>query len=207
MTTTTCHLSARSPDALVNEPRLIQLSQHGDREAFAGLFDIYFDRIFRYIYFRVKDEELAQDITSLVFLKALENLHSFQNGPSPFAGWLYRIAHNAVIDHYRVTRKMIPLEEVDALKLGYSDELDEKLEWKVRSQELSRALMELPHTQQEVLILKFVLGFTTLEIARMLHKRVGAIRAVQMRGLKRMATILPSQDDPHLYGDPVRSQE
>lgn len=193
----------RSPGTALNEQTLILHSKNGDQEAFACLFDAYLERIYRYVYFRVQDEELAQDISSLVFLRAWENMHKFQNGPSPFAGWLYRIAHNAVIDHYRVTRKMISLEEVDASKIAYSDEVDETMERKVRSRELSQALMELSHTQQQVLTLKFILGFTTLEIAHMLHKRVGAIRTAQMRGLKRMATILPSQKISYPGGDPI----
>jgi len=195
----------RSPGTAISERQLILYSQQGDREAFACLFDAYLERIHRYVYFRVLDAELAEDITSLVFLKVWENLHSFQNGPSPFAGWLYRIAHNAIVDHYRATRKVISLEEVDTRELGYSDEVDEKLELKIRSQELSQALMELTHTQQEVLILRFVFGFTTLEIARKLHKQVGAIRAVQMRGLKRMAAILPSREISYPPGDPHQS--
>ena len=98
---------------------------------------------------------------------------------------------------------MISLEEVKPTELSYRDEVDEKLELKVRSQELSEALMELTSTQQEVLILRFVFGCSTLEIARKLHKQEGAIRAVQMRGLKRLAHILPSQENPYPDGDPV----
>jgi RNA polymerase sigma-70 factor (ECF subfamily) len=190
----------RSPGTVVNERKLILQSQQGDGESFACLFDAYLERIHRYVYFRVQDAELAEDITSLVFLKAWEKLGSFQNGPSPFAGWLYRIARNAVVDHYRTAKKVISLEDVDLLKLGYSDEVDEKLEMKVRSQELSEALNELTRTQQEVLILRFVLGFTTPEIASRLQKPVGAIRAVQMRGLKRLATILPTWETSYPDG-------
>ena len=189
--------SNASLDTAVSEQKLIHFSQQGDREAFTRLFDTYLDRIHRYIYFRVMDSELAEDITSLVFLKVWENLDSFQNGPSSFAGWIYRIAHNTIIDHYRTRRIVISLEDVGPADHVYSsDEVDEKLEMKIRSQELSEALMELTSTQKEVLILRFVLGFSTLEIAHRLHKREGAIRSMQMRGLKRLAQILPSQEDP-----------
>lgn len=191
-------LATNAPDldTAISEQKLIHFSQQGDREAFAYLFETYLGRIHRYIYFRVMDSDLAEDITSLVFLKVWENLDRFQNGPSSFTGWLYRIAHNAIIDHYRASRIMISLEDLELANHGHSDEVDEKLEMKIRSQELSEALMELTNTQQEVLILRFVFGFSTLEIAHRLHKQKGAIRSLQMRGLKRLAYILPSREDP-----------
>jgi len=190
-----------SLDTAVSELNLIRFSQQGDREAFACLYDTYRDRIHRYVYFRVIDLEVAEDITSLVFLRAWENLHSFQSGQSPFAGWLYRIAHNAIIDHYRTRKTLISLEKVNPLKLSYADEAEEKLDRKIRSQVLAEALKDLTDVQQEVLTLRFIFGWTILEIARKLDKRQGAIRALQMRGLKRLAIIIPSQEKLHLIGD------
>ena len=181
-------------DAAVSERKLISFSQQGDRDAFACLYHSYLDRIHRYVYCRVFDRELAEDITSLVFLKVWEHLDTFQSGTSPFAGWLYRIAHNAVIDHYRTRKAVVSLEEVAPQKLSYGDEVEDKLDLKIHSQELAEALKELTGIQREVLILRFIFGLTTLEIARRLDKRPGAIRAVQMRGLKRLAMILPRRD-------------
>lgn len=183
-----------SLDAAVSERKLISFSQQGDRDAFACLYHSYLDRIHRYVYCRVFDRELAEDITSLVFLKVWEHLDTFQSGTSPFAGWLYRIAHNAVIDHYRTRKAVVSLEEVAPQKLSYGDEVEDKLDLKIHSQELAEALKELTGIQREVLILRFIFGLTTLEIARRLDKRPGAIRAVQMRGLKRLAMILPRRD-------------
>lgn len=203
MTATSYFSSHRSQHTALSERKLIRLSQQGDQEAFTRLFDTYLDRIYRYTYFRVMDSTLAEDITSLVFLKAWENLDSLQNGTPSAAGWLYRVAHNAIIDHYRARRIILSLEEVKPTELVYTDEVDEKLELKVRSQELSEALLELTSTQQEVLILRFVFGYSTLEVARRLHKQEGAIRAVQMRGLKRLARILPSRENPYPDGDVV----
>lgn len=171
----------------ISELKLIWFSQRGDRDAFSCLYDTYLDRIHRYIYFRVDDPELAEDITSLVFLKAWENLDTFQAERSPFAAWLYRIAHNAVIDHFRTRKIIVPLEEVQPVQLSQSYEVDEKLDLKILSQELLEALKELTETQREVLILRFICGYTTLEIARSLNKHEGAVRALQMRGLKKLA--------------------
>ena len=189
--------SSGSLGTATSELKLIRFSQQGDRNAFACLYDTYLDRIHRYVYFRVTDAEVAEDITSLVFLKVWENLDTFQNGRSPFAAWLYRIAHNAVVDHYRTSKRVISLEEVNPLELNYADEVDKALDLKIRSQELREALKELTCTQQEVLILRFIFGWTTLEIARRLHKHEGAVRALQMRGLKRLA------QDPAIQRDRV----
>ena len=192
-----------SLSASVSERKLIHYSQQGDRDAFACLYNTYLDRIHRYVYFRVFDRELAEDITALVFLRVWEHLDSFQCGKTPFAGWLYHIARNAVIDHYRTRKAVFSLEEVAPQKLSYSDEVEYKLDLKIHSQELREALKELTDTQQEVLILRFIFGWTTLEIARRLDKRQGAIRAVQMRGLRRLANILPSKENLHPGSDSV----
>lgn len=104
----------------LSEVTLICYSQRGDRDAFASLYDTHRDGIHRYIFFRVADPELAEDLTSEVFLRAWGNLKTFRIGRSPFAGWLYRIAHNAVIDHYRTRKTVVPLEEVAPLQLSYA---------------------------------------------------------------------------------------
>ena len=170
-----------------SELNLVRFSQNGDRDAFASLYETHLDRIHRYIYYRVFDRELAEDITSVVFLKVWEHLGSFQGGQIPFVKWVYRIAHNTVIDYYRTRKNVVPLEDVDALKLSHSDNVDERLDLNTCSQELAEALKELTSTQREVLILRFIWGLTTSEIACRLDKRPGAIRAAQMRGLKSLA--------------------
>jgi RNA polymerase sigma-70 factor (ECF subfamily) len=174
-------------DTIPSESTLIQYSQNGDRDAFASLYETHLDQIYRYIYFRVSDHKLAEDITSLVFLKVWEHLGTFKAGHIPFVGWLYRIAHNTVIDYYRTRKTVVPLDDVAVLKLSHSDNVDEKLDLNTCSQELAEALQALTSTQREVLILRFIWGMTTLEIADRLKKGRGAIRALQMRGLKRLA--------------------
>jgi len=176
-----------SPDTGINEATLIWFSQRGDPDAFASLYDTYRHGIHRYILIRVADPELAEDLTSLVFLKAWENMDTFRVGRSLFAAWIYRIAHNAVIDHYRTTKTVVSLEDAAPLQLSYADEIDRKLDLQILAQELIQGLRVLTGTQQEVLILRFVLGYTTPEIAQSLDKQKGAVRALQMRGLKRLA--------------------
>jgi RNA polymerase sigma-70 factor, ECF subfamily len=179
--------SRGSSGTTIDERELIRSSQGGDRDAFACLYETHIDRIHRYIYFRVYDRELSEDLTSLVFLKVWENLGTFKSGQIPFLGWLYRIAHNTVIDYYRTRKTLLPLEDVDVLKLSYSDGVDEKIDLNIFSQALAEALKVLTSTQREVLILRFISGLTFTEIARRLDKKQGAVRALQMRGLRRLA--------------------
>jgi RNA polymerase sigma-70 factor (ECF subfamily) len=182
------NVSSNRPSSTVHSERtLIRFSQGGDRDAFASLYKAHLEQIHRYIYFRVSDRDVAEDITSLVFLKVWQSLGTFNGGQIPFAKWLYRIAHNAVIDYYRTRRVVASLEDVHPLELSYSDRVDEKIDIHILSHKLVEALKTLTHTQQEVLILRFIEGFTTSEIARRLHKQEGAIRALQMRGLRRLA--------------------
>lgn len=188
------HVSSDRPlKPNISELKLIHFSQHGDRDAFACLYDTYIERIHHYIYYRVYDREVAEDLTSLVFLRVWENLGTFKSGQAPFMGWLYRIAHNAVIDYYRTRKPFITLEDVDPQSLSHSDRVDESIDLTNLSQKLVTAMDGLTGTQREVLILRFIWGLTTTEIARRLHKGQGAIRALQMRGLRKLA------EDPAIH--------
>jgi RNA polymerase sigma-70 factor, ECF subfamily len=179
--------SSRALEPVIDELTLVRLSQQGDQEMFARLYDAYMERIYRYVYFRVADSELAEDITSQVFLKVWEKLDTYQAGQSPFMAWLYRIAHNAVIDYYRTKKAAISLEDASPVELSHTDDVDEKLDLQFQSRELRDALRELTEEQQQVLILKFVDGLSTTEIAQQLGKQQGAVRALQMRGLQGLA--------------------
>jgi RNA polymerase sigma-70 factor (ECF subfamily) len=174
-------------DPVGDELKLVRRSQRGDSDAFAQLYDAYFDRIYRYVYFRVLADEVAEDISSQVFLKAWEKVGSYQPGQSPFIAWLYRIAHNAVIDHYRTSKIAIALDEARPVEISQEDGTDEKLDLQFASQQLREALKELTEEQQQVLILKFINGLSTPEIARQLGKQQGAVRALQMRALQGLA--------------------
>jgi len=185
--------SSRTLEPVMDELKLVRLSQLGNQEMFARLYDAYMERIYRYIYFRVTDDKLAEDITSQVFLKAWGKLDTYRTGQSPFVAWLYRIAHNAIIDHYRTRKVAISLEETNAVELSHVDDVDEKLDLQIQLRELREALQGLTEKQQQVLILKFIDGLSTTEIAQQLGKQQGAVRALQMRGLHRLAKCLALQ--------------
>lgn len=184
----TCNFpSNKQLDPAIDEVTLIHLSQTGDREMFAQLYEAYIERIYRYVYHRVDDDMLAEDITSQIFLKVWEKLSTYRTGQAPFLAWIYRIAHNTVIDYYRTKKAVIFMDDAKSIEPSYVDEVDEKLDLQFQSQQLQEALQELTIQQQKVLILKFTAGLNTSEIARKLGKQEGAVRALQMRGLQGLA--------------------
>lgn len=181
--------TGRFPKPITDELELIGLSQQGDTEAFACLYERYVDRIYHYILFRVGDGHLAEDITSHVFIKMWEKLPNYQVGQSPMGAWLYRIAHNAVIDHYRTRKALVPLEHVKVAQVGQEDEIVERLDLQIRLGQLRNALQNLTEGQRAVLTLRFLGGLSVQEIAGQLGKRPGAVRSMQMRGLRELAKV------------------
>ncbi|HEY5903305.1 MAG TPA: sigma-70 family RNA polymerase sigma factor [Anaerolineales bacterium] len=168
---------------------LLERAKAGDSEAFAQLYDDCIERIYRYIFFRVTDEQTAEDLTSQVFFKAWENLDRCKSTGAPFIAWLYTIARNAVIDYYRTRKNTVALDAAATLA---SDELapDKRMELQFETESLREALQELTPDQQRVVVLKFISGMSTDEIAQHLGKRPGAVRALQMRALQALAGIL-----------------
>lgn len=177
----------RSRMPLADEPQLVRQAKAGDSDAFGKLYDAYLERIYRFIYFRVEDQQTAEDISSQVFLKAWENLGRFQIGGTPFLAWLYTIAHNAVIDHYRTRKVTAALDDVRLSDPGHAEWVENGIDFSVEMQSIKNALSTLTDDQRQVLLLKFLDEMSNEEIARHLGKREGAIRALQMRGLKALA--------------------
>ena len=166
-----------------DEADLVRRAKSGDASAFGQLYDGHFDRIYRYVFFRVTDIETAEDLTSGVFLKAWENLQRYRPG-GPFVAWLYTIARNTVIDHYRTRKPGVALEDV---VLPHEAGLDDGLDRQSDVAVLREGLRNLTDEQREVLTLRFIEELDTEEIARRMHKSEGAIRALQMRALQALA--------------------
>jgi len=172
---------------LPNERQLVLQAQDGNSEAFGKLYDAYMERIYRFVYFRVEDQQTAEDITSQVFLKAWSNLDRFSFSRTPYLAWLYTIAHNAVIDHYRTRKVTAALEDVQLSQQDHAEAVENGIDLHVEMKSIKEALQTLTDDQQKVLTLKFMEGMSNHEIARQLGKREGAIRALQMRGLQALA--------------------
>lgn len=172
---------------LPNERQLVLQAQDGNSEAFGELYDAYMERIYRFVYFRVEDQQTAEDITSQVFLKAWNNLDRFSFNRTPYLAWLYTIAHNAVIDHYRTRKVTTALDDVQLSQQDHAEAVENDIDLTAEMKLVKEALQMLTDDQQKVLTLKFIEGLSNHEIASHLGKREGAIRALQMRGLQALA--------------------
>lgn len=175
---------------LLNEAELVARACRGDREAFAALYDAYVDRIYRYVYFRVGGAAEAEDLTSAVFLKAWEAVGGYQPRGLPFAAWLFRIAHNAVVDHYRTRRETASLDAPGTVVEDPTPGVAAAVEQSLTGETLRAALGGLTEDQRQVIVMKLIEGYSTEEIAAALGKKPGAIRALQMRGLQALANLL-----------------
>src|SRR4026207_1532565 len=169
---------------LTNERQLVLQAQDGNSEAFGQLYDAYMERIYRFVYFRVEDQQTAEDITSQVFLKAWSNLDRFSFNRTPYLAWLYTIAHNAVIDHYRTRKVTTALDDVQLSQPDAAEAVENQIDLTVEMKTIKTAMQSLTDDQQQVLHLRFIEGMSNTEIAQQLGKREGAIRALQMRGLQ-----------------------
>ncbi len=172
------------------ESELIQSAQQGDRRAFGELYDRYVTRIYRFILIKISHKQDAEDLTSKVFTKAWESMGRFEARGFPFSSWLYRIASNAIIDHYRTSKQHEDLLQVSEEAVATSHELDETLD---RHQDLVRvrtALAKLHDEYRAVLVMRFIDDSSTKEIAHALGKSEGAVRVLQHRALKELKRCL-----------------
>lgn len=159
---------------------LVKIAAGGDFEAFGELYSIFIERIYRYVFYQVKDKTTAEDITEEVFVKAWKAIDSCKGKEQTFSSWLYRIAHNHVIDNLRRIRKH-PSIEMETVDKVVSPELEAEEE--LERQELLRVIACLPQNQRQVIILKFIEGLDNYEIGQVMGKSQGAIRILQMRAL------------------------
>ena len=149
-------------------------------------------QIFRFIYWQVSNKEQAEDLNQEVFLKAWKNIEKYQERNCPFSSWLYRIARNTVIDFYRTQKKVYPIED----EIFFSEGNDLKgnpkkiAETKIEVERVKKVLNSLPSNQREIIVLKFIEGFSNKEIAKILKKSEGAIRILQYRAIKNLKKIL-----------------
>jgi RNA polymerase sigma-70 factor, ECF subfamily len=163
--------------------KLVERAQKGDRAALEELYLIHFDRIYSYLHVSVGNKHDAEDLTTQTFLKMLESIGRFRWQSAPFSAWLFRIAHNLAMDHFRSRRRWQPEAEVP--EPVDSEEPSAELEaMQSIGRESMRELIELlSPEQQQVLTLKFVFNFPNSDVAKILDKTEGAIKSLQHRAL------------------------
>lgn len=171
--------------------QIILAAQKGDTEAVGALYSASFDKIFRFIYYRVGHVETAEDLTEEVFVKAFKGLHKVTKTAS-FQSWLYQIARNTVIDYYRAKKETVDLEEVENT-LEYDSRVIDTLSLESDQKLVVQLLDQLLTEQRIVIKLKFFEGLSNREIAELLHKSEGAIRVIQYRALTKLKDLLTNR--------------
>jgi RNA polymerase sigma-70 factor (ECF subfamily) len=166
----------------------------GESAAFGLLYDRHVAAIYRYVYYRVRDDAEAEDLTSDVFMRALKAIPRYEPRQA-FLAWLYRIARNAVIDRSRKGNRQVTFE--DALQHPGVDKVvepDVELLTHSDNSMLRLALAKLTPLQQEVVVLRFLEGYSTQEIARLIGKNEGTVRGIQFRAMGALRQLIPSRE-------------
>jgi RNA polymerase sigma-70 factor (ECF subfamily) len=177
--------AGEDPDALLAE------SAKTDASAYGELYERYYLRVYRYVYHRVGHTSDAEDITALVFMKALEALPSYRSRHNGFAPWLFRIARNCVVDYYRRRRKQNPLDVV-AHHAADADPIGQVLGREQRI-ELHNLMYELSSDQRDVVLMRYAADLSFPEIAATLGKKEPAVRMLLHRGLRKLKAVMDDE--------------
>lgn len=182
------------PVTEADEEQLLAKAMQFDDAALGELYDRYEARIYGYIYRRTGDQILAEDLTAQVFLKMLESIRDQKAWRSSFSGWLYRIAHNLVVDTYRRKGRhgAVDLEDVPQTA-AESQNPEETVEQTLDAERLRSAIRRLTDEQAEVVSLRFLEGYSIAEVAGMMNRTEGAIKALQYRAVATLRTLLYDQ--------------
>jgi RNA polymerase sigma-70 factor, ECF subfamily len=175
--------SSAGRDQDVDVRALVERAQGGDRSALEELYLLHFDRIYSYLHMSVGNRHDAEDLTTQTFLKMLEAIGRFRWQSAPFSAWLFRIAHNLAIDHFRARRRVQTEDEVPEPS-GLEESSAEEQAFDSMGRAGMLALIErLSAEQRQVLTLKFLFGFVNAEVAGILGKTEGAVKSLQHRAL------------------------
>jgi RNA polymerase sigma-70 factor (ECF subfamily) len=172
-----------------DEVLIVQRAISRDADAFGRLYDMYVDRVYRHLYYRVGNVADAEDLTQQVFLKAWQAIDRYKRTASPFLAWLMTISHNLVVDFYR-TRKDRTYLKAEVMANDVASSPERVAEARFEQQRLRRAILQLRGDEQQVIMLHFVEGFRHAEIAAVLGKSEGAIRVILHRALVKLRHVL-----------------
>jgi RNA polymerase sigma-70 factor (ECF subfamily) len=183
-------------DAAAEVWALVERAQAGEAEAFGLIYDRYVDTVFRFIYFRVGNRQLAEDLTSDTFLRALKRIGSFTWQGRDLGAWLVTIARNLVADHFKSGRYRLEITTGDVLDADKEDRGPEGMPESavvdhITNVTLLTAVKQLNPEQQECIVLRFLQGFSVAQTAKAMGRNEGAIKALQYRAVRALARLLP----------------
>ena len=188
-------LAASSEESEADRTRLIalvELARKGDSDAFGLLYDHYQGPVYRFLFYRTRSATLAEDLTSETFFRALRSMTNFRWQGKDFGAWLMTIARNLATDHFKAGRTRLEMTTED---MGVHDDATEGPESAVlaglTNEILLRALKELPDEQRDCLIMRFLQGMSIAETAAVLGRSDGAVKQLQLRGVRNLAKLMP----------------
>jgi RNA polymerase sigma-70 factor (ECF subfamily) len=173
---------------------LVELARSGDKEAFGQLYDHYHVSVYRFLYYRVGSVALAEDLTSETFFRALRSMSSFRWQGKDFGAWLMTIARNLTADHFKAGRTRLEQTTEDMQTLDSAAEGPElEVLTTLTNEALLAALRDLPTEQRECLVMRFLQGLSIAETADLLGRSAGAVKQLQLRGVRNLAKVLPRE--------------
>lgn len=178
------------------EAHLIRQAKSGDPQAFSELYRRYQPKVYRYVAFRVADVPTAEDLTSEVFVRLVENIDRFRDTGRPILAWLYTIARNLVTDHYRREGRATHIPLRDSLEADSGDPV-RHTQRSLEQERVVTAMQMLTEEQRQVILLKFYEETDNATAADVLGKTVGAIKALQHRALAALGRALAPPDGDH----------
>jgi RNA polymerase sigma-70 factor, ECF subfamily len=174
---------------MLSDLELVLKHKNGQTGIFAELYDRYVDKIYQFVYYKTNHRETAEDLVSLVFIKAVKNFDNFNIDGGSFQAWLYKIARNTVIDHYRSYRQELSIDDIWDLPSPSQTDID--LEAKLKVEKIEKYLKELKTEHREILIMKIWQGLTYQEISEILGKSEASCKMALSRSLKQLREKMP----------------
>lgn len=169
---------------MVNQEQLIKQCQAGNLDEFSGLYDEFFDKIYRFIYHKTYHRETAEDLTSQTFIKALEKINTFDFEKGMFSSWIYRIARNKVIDYYRTRKSEFNIDDV--WNLGKDENMAGDLDNQDKLKQVSEYLKELNPEQREIVVMRIWDGLSHQEISEIIGKSEANCKMIFSRVMKKL---------------------
>lgn len=178
----------------IDDAELVVRAQSSDVAAVGALYDRHHQHIYRYIWIRLESDSQAEDLTSEVFARMLANLPDYEITDIPFRAWLYRIARNLLVDHYRSQNGRVAVPLFLAEGMGeVAGGPDEIVEQKLTLAQIKEALERIDDRQREVVVLRFLVGLSLKEVAHTLDKSVAAVKSLQHRGLATLRLVVQQE--------------
>jgi RNA polymerase sigma-70 factor, ECF subfamily len=177
---------------LDGENKIISSAVEGEASAFGLLYDHYHPKIYRFVLIKVSRREEAEDLTHEVFLSAWQKIGGYVDMGFPFSSWLYRIARNEVIDHYRGNKGNVSLEnfEPETLPVEFQEDESANIDLKMELNRVRKAILQLKPDYQDVIVMRFIEDMPIKEVAAVLEKSEGAVKLMQNRAVKELKKLL-----------------